>query len=312
MTVVLPGDRIALPSGSSSGSGSGSSASIKLGPGLLPSQASPSSSRTWSPTLTAIRAGALGHIEANSSSKLRTKEADAYWVETNTQRYVPSPGDAVVGQITNRGAESYTVSLFSAHSATLPALSFEGATKRHKPNLKIGSLVYARVVSADRFTEPELTCVNPVTGKSDGFGDLKTTDERGERNGSAMLFRVSLGLARSLLRPNQNLLKHVAGQFPFEAAIGQNGAVWIRASSAKHVVAVGKVLQAADQIAVSHSTTESHAGAGAGADADAEAESDIDIDMETVRNDKDADWILRHRASWLDAKTVRAIVQEIL
>lgn len=100
-------------------------------------------------------------------------------------------------QITNRGAESYTVSLFSAHQATLPALSFEGATKRHKPNLKVGALVYAKVVSADRFTEPELTCVNAVTGKSDGFGDLKTTDERGEKTGHAMLFRTSLGLART-------------------------------------------------------------------------------------------------------------------
>ena len=207
MTVLLPGDMVPLAS----------SSSIKLGPGLLPTQSSSSS-------LTAIRAGALGHISSKD---------EAYWIETNTLRvcfprshpspspasrcspslflrlsglaptcpayfrqYTPAPSDPVIGQITQRGAESYTVTLFSSHSATLPALSFEGATKRHKPNLRIGSLVYARVVSADRFTEPELTCVNPVTGKSDGFGDLKTTDERGERNGVAMLVRVSVGLAR--------------------------------------------------------------------------------------------------------------------
>ncbi|CDR99735.1 hypothetical protein [Sporisorium scitamineum] len=142
MTVVLPGDVISIPSGSA----------IKLGPGLLPTPSTPSS---W----TAIRPGALGQI-ASSSSTSKTKDAQtAFWVETNTLRYVPAPGDSVIGQITNRGAESYTVTLFSAHSATLPALSFEGATKRHKPNLRIGSLVYARIVSADRFTEPELTWV---------------------------------------------------------------------------------------------------------------------------------------------------------
>lgn len=110
----------------------------------------------------------------------------------------------MVAQITNRGAESYTLSLFSAHSATLPALSFEGATKRHKPNLRIGALVYARIVSADRFTEPELTCLNPVTAKSDGFGELKTHDERGEKNGHAMLFRISLGLARRYVAQPQS------------------------------------------------------------------------------------------------------------
>ena len=217
MTVVLPGDVVPFAS----------SSSIKLGPGLLPTPAPASTS------LTAIRPGALGQIEPSTSSIAKKKDNEAaFWVETNTSRvrtshpphpshsiaapytnpypsfplshcvrcleqYVPAPSDPVIAQITNRGAEAYTVTLFSAHAATLPALSFEGATKRHKPNLRIGALVYARIVSADRFTEPELTCVNPVTGKSDGFGDLKTTDERGEKSGHAMLFRISIGLART-------------------------------------------------------------------------------------------------------------------
>ncbi|KAI3477831.1 hypothetical protein L1887_60340 [Cichorium endivia] len=242
MTVVLPGDAVPLASTSA----------LKLGPGLLPTpppSASISTAAAPPPSLTAIRAGALGHIgasQASSSSSSsvavsKPKHADsaAVWVESNTQRvrptrclivslhratnadcplvallcsdpharqYVPAPGDSVVAQITNRGADSYTVSLFGAHAATLPALAFEGATKRHKPNLNIGALVYARIVSADRFTEPELTCLNPLTAKSDGFGHLKTTDHRGEKVAHAMLFHTSLGLARSLLRPDHPLL----------------------------------------------------------------------------------------------------------
>ncbi|GAC95302.1 likely exosome component [Pseudozyma hubeiensis SY62] len=179
MTVVLPGDVVPIASGSS----------IKLGPGLLPTPSASSSS-----SLTAIRTGPLGTI--SSSSGTTTTSSSAYYIESSTQRYIPSPSDSVIAQITSRNPESYTATLFSAHTATLPALSFEGATKRHKPNLKIGSLVYARVVSADRFTEPELTCVNPVTGKSDGFGELKVTDERGERVGFAGLIRCSIGLSR--------------------------------------------------------------------------------------------------------------------
>ena len=51
-------------------------------------------------------------------------------------------------------------------------LAFEGATKRNRPNLAIGALVYARVMLAVRDMEPELECVNPSTGKADGFGLL--------------------------------------------------------------------------------------------------------------------------------------------
>ena len=198
----------------------------------------------------------------------------------------------MVGQITNRGADSYTVSLFGAHAATLPALAFEGATKRHKPNLNIGALVYARIVSADRFTEPELTCINPLTAKSDGFGHLKTTDHRGEKVAHAMLFHISLGLARSLLRPAHPLLGLVAQHFPFEAAIGQNGAVWVRANEPSHLIAVGRVLQAADMHPSAHSSLSQQPSA--------------------AQDQLDAQHILDHRAHSWDAKRVRALIHDLL
>lgn len=108
-------------------------------------------------------------------------------------QYVPAPGDSVIGQVTLRTPDNYLLSLQSAHTATLPALAFEGATKRHRPNLKIGSLVYARVVLASRDMEPECTCVDPVTGKSEGYGELKVPERE---EGVCMLFKCSLGLAR--------------------------------------------------------------------------------------------------------------------
>ena len=37
----------------------------------------------------------------------------------------------------------------------------------------MGVLVYARVALADKDLEPILDCINPATGKSDGFGELK-------------------------------------------------------------------------------------------------------------------------------------------
>lgn len=60
-----------------------------------------------------------------------------------------------------------------AHQASLDALAFEGATKRNKPNLKVGSLVYARVSLAHKDMEPELECFDAQTRKSEGYGELK-------------------------------------------------------------------------------------------------------------------------------------------
>lgn len=51
---------------------------------------------------------------------------------------MPAPKDLVLGTIIARHAEGYRVDVGSAQMATLDALAFEGATKRSKPNLKVG------------------------------------------------------------------------------------------------------------------------------------------------------------------------------
>lgn len=145
--------------------------------------------------------------------------------------------------MTNSGVESYTVNLFSAHSATLPALAFEGATRRNRPNLAIGALVYARVVSAPMWSEPEITCIDAVTGKAEGMGELKIDADQG----FTMVWPVSLALAQSLNRPKHTLLQRIAAHFPFEAAVGVNGLVWTRAATAPQSVVLGQLLEAADR-----------------------------------------------------------------
>ena len=52
--------------------------------------------------------------------------------------------------------------------AVLSVLAFNGATKRNKPSLAVGVLVFARVSTVDRHLEPELTCqVSGATSASD-------------------------------------------------------------------------------------------------------------------------------------------------
>lgn len=92
----------------------------------------------------------------------------------------------MIGTIVHRLGEYFRVDIGTAHSAVLPMLAFEGATKRNKPNLAVGSLVYCRVSLANPDMEPELECVNPRTGRADGFGELV----------GGYVFKCSLGLAR--------------------------------------------------------------------------------------------------------------------
>ena len=128
-------------------------------------------------------------------------------------------------------------------TATLPVLAFEGATKKYKPQLPSGSLVYARVTMANKHMEPELECCTSSTGKADGLGPLT----------GGMLFNISLTMARRLMmsRPAEQaglLLLDELGNagMSFETAVGRNGKVWVDSKSVKTTLAIGRAIQDTD------------------------------------------------------------------
>lgn len=62
--------------------------------------------------------------------------------------------------------------------AVLDSVEFNGATKRNKPNLKVGDLIYAKIASVNKFTAPVLTCKSKTckkdwTSGESTFGELK-------------------------------------------------------------------------------------------------------------------------------------------
>ncbi|KAJ3295030.1 exosome non-catalytic core subunit rrp40 [Borealophlyctis nickersoniae] len=214
--IVFPGVRVPYSTGDSDSS----NAKVRLGPGLHQENGE----------LTAVKAGAL-----------RTGKGNRLWVEGSQKRYVPAVNEPVLGIVTARHAESFRVDIGSAHQASLGALAFEGANKRNRPNLEVGSLVYARVTVANKDMEPELDCINPSTGKGDGYGELK----------GGFMIKVSLGLARSLINPQNELFKLLSEALAFETAIGLNGRVWINAGSIRNIVGVANMLRSADGAAPS-------------------------------------------------------------
>lgn len=160
-------------------------------------------------------------------------------------QYVPAEGDLVIGQVHHGAADFHYVQITPYTSnALLPVLAFEMATKKTRPQLAAGQLVYARVSLANKHMDAELECVNPATGKADGLGPLT----------GGMLFTVSLGFSRRLLMPKgttdggivvlEELGKMGLG---FEIAAGRNGKLWVNSEAIKTILIVGRVLIEADE-----------------------------------------------------------------
>jgi len=106
-------------------------------------------------------------VFCNLGGMLRYRPPETYWVEANRKRYIPRTGDQVVGLIEERGGDYYRVNIFSGCLALLSRLGFEGATKRNKPELKVGDLIYCRVSLAHKDLDTELTCISNSTSKKD-------------------------------------------------------------------------------------------------------------------------------------------------
>ncbi|KAL8718462.1 MAG: hypothetical protein Q9225_004410 [Loekoesia sp. 1 TL-2023] len=175
------------------------------------------------------------------------RRKNATWIENNSGRYTPQTNDVVIATVHHSSTDWYHCSI-TPHTAfaQLPQLAFEGATKKTRPQLSPGSLIYARVLSAAKHLDPEIVCYNPSTGKGEGMGELK----------GGMVFDVSLGMARRLLLNKQRdegglvVLDDIAEQVAFEIAVGRNGKVWVKANGVRETLLVGKALQDTDREAL--------------------------------------------------------------
>lgn len=177
------------------------SKAIRIGPGLMQSGAD--------------------QIIATQSGTLKYKARHQYWwVDNHTQkRFVPSLEDLVIGVIVGKASETFIVDLGSAGYGKLSFMAFEGATKKNKPKLSNGSLVYARIISVSKDMDPELECMS-LRKRADGFGELT----------GGYMFKCSLHLARELIDPNSFVLIYLGTKIPYEIAVGLNGRVWVKAS----------------------------------------------------------------------------------
>uniref|UniRef100_A0A672KSN8 Ribosomal RNA-processing protein 40 n=1 Tax=Sinocyclocheilus grahami TaxID=75366 RepID=A0A672KSN8_SINGR len=187
--VLLPGDVFSfrLPE-----SGDGS---IKTGPGLR-------------------RNGE--EVQVYKSGILRHKQPNMYWIDSQQRRVRVLDSHHVIGIVTAKSGDIFKVDVGGSEQASLSYLAFEGATKRNRPNVQVGDLVYGQFTIANKDMEPKLVCIDSC-GRANGMGVF---------GADGLLFKLSLGLMRRLLAPQSEIAKDLEKIFPFELVVGMNGRVW--------------------------------------------------------------------------------------
>lgn len=222
-TILLPGEQIPAEHLPQSRKGT-----LTLGPGLR-----------HIPPATII-ATAAGELQIDQRKA-------ALWIEHDNGRYQPSVGDLVIAQVHHGGGEQFHCSITPyTPFALLGHLDFEGATKKTRPQLKPGDLVYGRISRASKWEDTEMQCVNPASGKAEGMGPLK----------NGMLFNVTPAFTRRLMmgvdKDGQNkgglvVLEELGEKLRFEVAVGRNGKVWVDGTNVKETLMIGRLLIRADE-----------------------------------------------------------------
>ncbi|OQV25486.1 putative Exosome complex component RRP40 [Hypsibius exemplaris] len=166
-------------------------------------------------------------IMATRVGVMQYRPPATFFLSTTGDSYSPATGDDVIGVVVKRkghevSEQTYVVDLgrnTGRQTGILPILAFKGATKRYRPNLKKGDLIYGRI----RRTTPDgpvrLTCTSNTNQSF--WGPLRRT---------GALYRASLPFARRCLTdgsPEHDMIQQVGVRVPFETAIGVNGRIWL-------------------------------------------------------------------------------------
>uniref|UniRef100_A0A803L8M6 Ribosomal RNA-processing protein 40 n=1 Tax=Chenopodium quinoa TaxID=63459 RepID=A0A803L8M6_CHEQI len=202
-------------------------------------------------------------ISVTKAGKLRFTKPNKYWVEGSHKRYVPCVEDHVLGIVVECRADNFLVDIKGPTLAVLPVMAFEGVIRRNIPRfeaclgatpvrreswclssarrkvqLKIGTLLYARVVKTNAGMNPELSCTD-ANGKAAEFGPLK----------EGYMIETSTGLSRMLLStPTCPILEGLGKKLSFEIAVGLNGRVWVNAESPSTVILVSNAIMKSESL----------------------------------------------------------------
>lgn len=159
------------------------------------------------------------------------------------QLYFPHVGDHVIGVVVAKNSDFYTLDIGAIHEATLLSVEgFRGATKRNRPNLSEGDIIFCQVIRQYPKNElpTEVTCchaddVKQWATKETYFGPL--TD--------GFTFSIPLIYSFSLSEDSPYVLKLLASRFKYEVAVGLNGRIWVKGRSDEETLLVARFVRLA-------------------------------------------------------------------
>eukprot|EP00897_Mesotaenium_endlicherianum_P000773 jgi/Mesen1/10697/ME000090S10158 len=214
-------------------------------------------------------------VVATRAGIVRSARNGKLWIESSFKRYLPAVEDAVIGIVMDRHAENFDVDIGGPCKAVLPALAFENATRRNRPNLQAratwrsngrgggardgSEMVFDRCpasgaeitrrrgvgraqvgsVAYARVVKVHVDMDPQLTCVDAGFGPLI----------GGYLFDCSSGLARSLLAsPPCAVLAALGESHTYELAVGINGRVWVNSDSISTTILVATAIQNAEYL----------------------------------------------------------------
>uniref|UniRef100_A0A182M175 AB hydrolase-1 domain-containing protein n=1 Tax=Anopheles culicifacies TaxID=139723 RepID=A0A182M175_9DIPT len=149
-------------------------------------------------------------VRASKCGQLKMKPPNTFWIDAYQRRYVPNRGELVIGVVIAKAGDIFRLDIGSCETASLSYMAFEGATKKNRPDVNVGDIVYARLLIAHPDVEPELVCVDSH-GKKGKLGVLH----------EGFMLCCSLNLIRKILNPKCAFLALLAKELPFEMAAGK-------------------------------------------------------------------------------------------
>jgi len=208
----------------------------------------------YNPNTRRVKVTLAGRLDENHSTK-------TWLVWQNAKRYLPAVEDRVLVVVEERigsdgsGGDLFRVNMHGPHPGTLSNLDFEGATKRNKPALQLGMLLYARISTVYRrgIMDPVLSCqIGPRDAGASRKDWMTNEGTYGELKGGTVQ-RVSLGLARELLQPNNVVLTELANhKIAFELAVGVNGLLWVHSTHPQYTTLIQNAIQNSEVLTEPH------------------------------------------------------------
>lgn len=150
--------------------------------------------------------------------------------------YKPETNDVIIGVIQSKTGELYRLDINAYTNAILGATEFEGATKKTKPNYKIGDVIFGKILKTNKFDVPLLTCISG-DGKSWSSGQAYF----GGCN-SGLLVKYPLKYSVIFLQFSKGICQRIKDAIDFEFSIGCNGYLWINSKSIKLILKIKDTL----------------------------------------------------------------------